>query len=130
MEMARALVQTAVERYEIREVPVPEPGEDGAILRVEACGLCGSDVEAFRGVLNDLSFPIAPGHEAVGVIDQIGPTASETWRLAEGDRCRSVFDQCVFVCSLLLLFFVGLIILSIYIGISILMPLLISYIQI
>jgi len=86
MEMAKALVQTAVERYEVREVPVPEPGEDGAILRVEACGLCGSDVEAFRGVLNDLSFPIAPGHEAVGVIDRIGTAAGKTWQLAEGDR--------------------------------------------
>ena len=86
MDMARALIQTGVERYEVREVPIPEPDDDAAILRVEACGLCGSDVEAFRGIMTDLPFPIAPGHEAVGVIDRIGVEAGRAWQLAEGDR--------------------------------------------
>ena len=86
MDMARAVVQTAVGRYEMREVPIPDPGSDGAVLRVEACGLCGSDVEAFRGVISGLEFPVAPGHEALGVIERIGADASRAWQLADGDR--------------------------------------------
>ena len=80
------LVQPAPEQYEVREVPIGDPGPDGAILRVEACGLCGSDVELFRGVIPDLPFPIAPGHEALGVVDRIGPLAAAAWHLQEGDR--------------------------------------------
>lgn len=86
MEMARVLVQPEVARYEVREVPIPDPGPDGAILAVEACGLCGSDVEAFRGVMADLRLPIAPGHEALGRIERIGDKAAVAWDLAEGDR--------------------------------------------
>ena len=86
MDKARAVVQTAVGRYETREVPIPDPGADGAVMRVEACGLCGSEVEAFRGVMTDLRFPVAPGHEAVGVIERIGTDAGRAWELAEGDR--------------------------------------------
>ena len=44
MDKARAVVQTAVGRYETREVPIPDPGADGAVMRVEACGLGGSEV--------------------------------------------------------------------------------------
>jgi len=86
MEMARVLVQTGPEHYEVREVPIPDPGADDAILRVEACGLCGTDVEMFRGVIPDTVFPLAPGHEAIGVIDRIGTNASRAWQLKEGDR--------------------------------------------
>jgi threonine dehydrogenase-like Zn-dependent dehydrogenase len=86
MQMARVLVQPEVARYEVREVPIPDPGPDGAILAVEACGLCGSDVEAFRGVMTDLPFPLAPGHEALGRIEKIGSDAAAAWNLTEGDR--------------------------------------------
>ena len=86
METARVLVQPAPERYEVHEVPIPDPGADGAILRVEACGLCGTDVEVFRGVVPETAFPIAPGHEALGLIERIGAEASQAWQLQEGDR--------------------------------------------
>ncbi|MCY4664727.1 MAG: alcohol dehydrogenase catalytic domain-containing protein, partial [Acidimicrobiaceae bacterium] len=72
MDMARAVIQTAVNRYEMREIPIPDPGPDGAILRVEANGLCGSDIEVFRGVLAPGALPLAPGHEALGVIERLG----------------------------------------------------------
>ena len=86
MDMARAVIQTAVNRYEMREIPIPDPGPDGAILRVEANGLCGSDIEVFRGVLAPGALPLAPGHEALGVIERLGTGAARAWQLDEGDR--------------------------------------------
>lgn len=86
MDMARAVIQTAVGQYEMREIPIPDPGPDGAILRVEANGLCGSDIEVFRGILAPEALPLAPGHEALGVIERIGTEAARAWQLEEGDR--------------------------------------------
>ena len=58
-------------------------------LRVKACAICGTDVEQYRGEMDgiiDLRYPLVPGHEAVGVIDEIGVDATERCDLAVGDR--------------------------------------------
>ncbi len=86
---SRAMVQVEDRRLEMHEVDVPRllPGE--AILRVESCGLCGSDVEQFRGhfVKKGIAvYPLIPGHEPIGVIEEIGPDASKRWRVEAGDR--------------------------------------------
>ncbi|RIK97892.1 MAG: alcohol dehydrogenase, partial [Proteobacteria bacterium] len=60
LKTARAMVQTGVERIEPRELPLPEIGEDDALLAVEACGICGSDVESFQGVIK-VPLPLIPG---------------------------------------------------------------------
>lgn len=83
--MPLAMVQTEVERLEARELPLPEIGEDDALLRVEACGICGSDVESFEGVLK-VPLPLIPGHEPLGRIAAIGKRAARRWGVAEGDR--------------------------------------------
>jgi threonine dehydrogenase-like Zn-dependent dehydrogenase len=85
----RAVVQTAARRLETREFPWPEVGSDAAMLRVEACGICGSDVEQYRGTLERLGmvrYPFIPGHEPLGVIAEIGEAAAERWGVAVGDR--------------------------------------------
>jgi len=82
---ARAIVQEAPERLVLRELPVPEIDADSALLRVEACGICGSDVEQFTGVL-PVPMPVVPGHEPLGVIERIGERAAARWGVAEGDR--------------------------------------------
>ena len=46
---ARAMVQIAARRLEMEEFEIPKVGETEGLLRVEACGLCGSDVEQYRG---------------------------------------------------------------------------------
>lgn len=72
----------------------PEVGADDAMLRVEACGLCGTDHEQFSGDLAP-GFAFVPGHETVGVIDDIGPVAAERWGVAVGDRVAvEVFKSC------------------------------------
>jgi threonine dehydrogenase-like Zn-dependent dehydrogenase len=68
-----------------RTLPLPDLGDDDALLRVEACGICGSDVESYQGVLK-VPLPLIPGHEPLGVVEQIGARAAKKWGVAEGDR--------------------------------------------
>lgn len=83
--MPLAMVQTAARTLEPRELPLPAIGDDDALLRVEACGICGSDVESFEGVL-EVPLPLIPGHEPLGRIAAIGKRAAKRWGVAEGDR--------------------------------------------
>lgn len=79
-----------------RELRVPEHGDDDAVLRVEACGLCGTDHEQYTGHLRG-GFAFVPGHETVGVVESIGETAAHRWGVATGDRVAvEVFQSCRF----------------------------------
>jgi len=85
MRTSRAVVQTAPRRLELRELPVPEIDDDSALLRIEACGICGSDAEQYAGVL-PVRLPVVPGHEPLGVIERIGDRAAKRWSVNVGDR--------------------------------------------
>jgi alcohol dehydrogenase len=77
-----------------RELPLPEHGDDDAVLRVEACGLCGTDHEQYTGHLSG-GFAFVPGHETVGVLESIGDLAAQRWGVAVGDRVAvEVFQSC------------------------------------
>ena len=92
--LARALVLEAPERLVPREFELPATGEDDGLLRVEACGLCGTDHELFSGVLPG-AYPFVPGHESVGTIEAIGPAAAARWGVKVGDRVAvEVFLSC------------------------------------
>jgi threonine dehydrogenase-like Zn-dependent dehydrogenase len=82
---SRAIVQTGPRRLELRELPVPPVDADSALLRVEACGICGSDAEQYAGVL-PVRLPLVPGHEPLGVIEDIGERAARRWGVQAGDR--------------------------------------------
>src|SRR3954468_12518360 len=84
-EMVPAVVLTKPRTLEAREFPRPMIGADDALLRVEACGICGSDYEQYDGTLR-VRYPLIPGHEPVGVIERIGDVASERWGVREGER--------------------------------------------
>ena len=79
------MVQTGPRRLEPRELPLPEIGAGEALLRVEACGICGSDHEQFEGVL-PRAVPVIPGHEPLGAIEAIGDRAAQRWGVDVGDR--------------------------------------------
>jgi propanol-preferring alcohol dehydrogenase len=55
-----------------RQVPVPEPGPEQLLIRVAACGVCRTDLHVVDGELRDPKLPIVPGHEVVGIVEQIG----------------------------------------------------------
>jgi threonine dehydrogenase-like Zn-dependent dehydrogenase len=80
-----AMVQTGPRALEPRELPLPEIGDDDGLLRVEACGICGSDHEQYAGVLR-VPYPLIPGHEPLGVIEAIGERAARRWGVEVGDR--------------------------------------------
>lgn len=91
---ARALVLEEARRLELRELPLPELADDDGLLRVEACGLCGTDHEQYTGAL-PMRAPVVPGHEIVGIVEALGPRAEERWGVAEGDRVAvEVFQSC------------------------------------
>lgn len=82
---SRAIVQEGPRSLGLREFPLPEIGREDALLRIEACGICGSDYEQYAGVL-PVPFPVIPGHEPVGVIEDIGELATQRWGVKRGDR--------------------------------------------
>lgn len=84
-----AMVQIGARQFEERRIEIPPVGLGQGLLRVEACGLCGSDVEQYRGRFAEkglVSYPIIPGHEAIGIIEEIGPEAARAWGVKRGDR--------------------------------------------
>jgi threonine dehydrogenase-like Zn-dependent dehydrogenase len=80
-----AMVQTAPRKLEPRELPVPEVTDETALLRIDACGICGSDYEQFEGALRT-PMPVIPGHEPLGTIAAIGDAAARRWGVDVGDR--------------------------------------------
>jgi alcohol dehydrogenase len=91
---AAAMVLEAPRRLRHHRFALPDIGDDDALLRIEACGLCGTDHEQYTGHLFG-GFAFVPGHEAVGVIDRIGAAAADRWGVAEGDRVAvEVFQSC------------------------------------
>ena len=80
-----AMVQVADGKLEPREFPLPQIGADDALLKVERCGICGSDVEQYHGHLK-APYPLIPGHEPLGTIEKIGDRAARRWGVDVGDR--------------------------------------------
>ncbi len=77
----RAAVLVKPKTIELRELPRPAIGADDALLRIEACGICGSDYEQYDGVAPHTpdyqQYPVVPGHEPLGVIEEIGAEREE-----------------------------------------------------
>jgi len=75
-------------------VLVPDPGEGEALVRVQACGVCHTDLHYREGAIND-DFPFLLGHEAAGVVEAVGPDVSS---VAPGDfvilNWRAVCGEC------------------------------------
>lgn len=84
MTTARAAFLSGPNRIEIEELPLPVTGIDDALLRVEANGLCGSDIEQIT--TGGRFGRLVPGHEPVGIIERIGADAAARWGVREGDR--------------------------------------------
>ena len=81
-----ALVQVGPNKLEPREFPLPAIGDDDGLLRVERCGLCGTDVEQVHGNLSWAPDLVIPGHEPVGIVEAVGRSAAARWRVQPGDR--------------------------------------------
>lgn len=80
----KAAVTMAPRRIEVREVPEPAPGLSQALIRVEAVGICGSDVERYLGDNPYAQFPRTQGHEFAGRVVALGEGYAGP--VAVGDR--------------------------------------------
>lgn len=83
MQTSVASVLVAPRQFEVREFPLPEIGPDAGLLKVEACGVCGSDVHGWQRLEPGARIL---GHENVGIVARIGAEAARRWKVKEGDR--------------------------------------------
>ena len=68
--------------FEIVEREIPNPGVKQVRIKVQACGICHSDVLTTEGQWPGIQYPRVPGHEVAGLIDDLGPGVSE-WKLGQ-----------------------------------------------
>ncbi len=66
-----------------RDIPIPVPGPGQVRVKIHVCGVCRTDLHVVEGELPPVTRPIVPGHEAVGMVDQVGPGVRH---IKEGDR--------------------------------------------
>jgi propanol-preferring alcohol dehydrogenase len=78
----RAVQVTAPRKFELVERPVAEPGPGMVRLRVEACGVCHSDVLTVEGLFPGITYPRVPGHEVIGKIDAMGDAVTG-WKVGQ-----------------------------------------------
>ena len=86
----KALLLSEYNRLEMKDVPVPTPGPHEVLVRVAACGICGSDVHGYDGSSGRRIPPIVMGHEAAGTIAALG---SDVTNLVKDERVT--FDSTI-----------------------------------
>jgi threonine dehydrogenase-like Zn-dependent dehydrogenase len=92
-ERVLAAVRTGPRRTELRDFPMPDIPADGALLKMEVAGICGTDVKMYAKPV--IEAPVIMGHENVGVIAKAGRQFVERHGVGEGDR---VFVEHYVVC--------------------------------
>ncbi|MEO6317707.1 MAG: S-(hydroxymethyl)mycothiol dehydrogenase [Acidimicrobiales bacterium] len=94
-QQVRAVVaRTVKEPVTLEVIDVPDPGPGEALVQVQACGVCHTDLHYREGGIND-EFPFLLGHEAAGLVEAVGPDVTE---VAPGDfvilNWRAVCGEC------------------------------------
>ena len=87
----KALVLEKYNHFEVKEVPTPKPGPEEVLIKSQSVGICGSDVHGIDGSTGRRQPPMIMGHEASGVIAEVGENVSE-WKV--GDRVT--FDSTIY----------------------------------
>ena len=86
---SKAGVLVGPRKIELQEFDLPETGDDDALLKIEACGICGSDVPPYQGEIHGGAMgplPVILGHEITGRVENLGKNAAARWGVEEGDR--------------------------------------------
>ncbi|HEY7352691.1 MAG TPA: galactitol-1-phosphate 5-dehydrogenase [Terriglobales bacterium] len=87
----KALLLSEYKKLQLTDLPVPQPGPDEILVRVAACGICGSDVHGYDGSTGRRIPPLVMGHEAAGTVAEVG---SAVKGFNKGDRVT--FDSTVY----------------------------------
>jgi L-iditol 2-dehydrogenase len=92
----KALLLSSYRHLEIADVPAPTPGEGEILVRVAACGICGSDVHGYDGSSGRRIPPIVMGHEAAGRVAAVGTNVT---KFRVGDRVTFDSTICCGACD-------------------------------
>ena len=91
---ARAsLLESPKGRFVIGEYPIPDPAPGGMLMKIELCGVCGTDVHTWLSDDIGLEYPISLGHEMVGIVEKLGKGVTTDYigrPLKEGDRITAI----------------------------------------
>jgi L-iditol 2-dehydrogenase len=79
----KAVVVQAPMQFGVEDVPVPQVPEGGLLLKVAACGLCGSDLRTLRSGHRRVTFPWIIGHEISGQVVKTGPGYQGPWQIGD-----------------------------------------------
>lgn len=93
----KAVVFHEPNRFTVEDVPTPKPNEREALVKVHACGLCGTDIHILRGEFH-VKFPVIPGHEFSGEVVEVG---AEVANVGVGDMVTvdpNIVDQTCYFC--------------------------------
>ena len=85
MAKSRAWVMAGPGKIEMQELEIPKLVEGGALLKVEACGICGTDKHVHLGHMPTAPFPFVLGHEIIGRIEEMDSRANEMMRVFDGE---------------------------------------------
>ncbi|HBU11647.1 MAG TPA: alcohol dehydrogenase [Clostridiales bacterium] len=89
-KMMRAQVVEAPNKMVLKQLPVPEIGDDDVLIKVKYCGICGSDWSIYSGKYAQEKLPLITGHEFYGTVEQVGKNAQG---INVGDRVAA--DICL-----------------------------------
>ena len=84
--MVKAAVLVEPERIELTEFPLPEVGNEDAVIRIERAGVCGTDPKLYRGTSAAKVYPVVLGHEILGRIEDVGRKMAARYGIRAGDR--------------------------------------------
>ena len=87
----KALILSGYKQLDIVDIAKPQPADDELLIRIKACGICGSDVHGYDGSTGRRLPPVVMGHEAAGIVEAVGNAVSG---FQPGDRVT--FDSTVF----------------------------------
>jgi len=90
----KAAVLEGPYKMSIKTLKIPALGPEDGLLRVEMAGVCGTDPKIYHGKVK-VKFPIIPGHEILGYIEEIGEVAAKRYKVNKGDRViMEAFARC------------------------------------
>ncbi len=76
------------------DLPIPKPGKHDVLLKVKACGVCHTEIDEIEGRTPPPTFPVIPGHEVVGIIEEMG-TGVTKFKIGERVGVGWIYSSCL-----------------------------------